>query len=74
MEPAVSQIPGAGSRPLIHLDSSFLVDVLRGARRGESVAAMDLLIAAGALAADTPLVTRNRERFDRRPGLRVVGS
>ena len=41
-------------------------------RRGESIAAMDLLIAAAARVEDARLVTRNVRDFERVPGLNVV--
>lgn len=40
--------------------------------RGESLATMDLLIAATALGHEAPLVTRNRRHFERVPGLLVL--
>lgn len=40
-------------------------------RHGSRVAAMDTLIAAGALAEGAPLLTRNVKDFARIPGLRV---
>jgi tRNA(fMet)-specific endonuclease VapC len=42
-------------------------------RRGEAIATMDLLIATSCLCHEAPLVTRNRRRFERVPGLRVLG-
>lgn len=41
-------------------------------RRGESIATMDLLIAAAARVENAPLVTRNVRHFERVPGLDVV--
>jgi tRNA(fMet)-specific endonuclease VapC len=41
-------------------------------RRGESISAMDLLIAATALAEGAPLVTRNRRHFERVRGLEIL--
>jgi predicted nucleic acid-binding protein len=41
-------------------------------RRGETVAAMDLLIATTCLRAEAPLLTRNTRHFERIPGLRVL--
>jgi predicted nucleic acid-binding protein len=41
-------------------------------RRGETIAAMDLLIGATAVLEDAPLVTRNERHFSRLPGLRVL--
>ena len=41
-------------------------------RRGESIATMDLLIAAAAMVENARLVTRNVRDFERIPGLRVV--
>jgi predicted nucleic acid-binding protein len=41
-------------------------------RRGESVATMDLLIAAAARVEDAPLVTRNVRHFERVPKLHVI--
>jgi tRNA(fMet)-specific endonuclease VapC len=43
------------------------------ARRGESLASMDLLIATTALTRDAPLLTANEAHFARVPGLRVLG-
>ena len=41
-------------------------------RRGEAIAAMDLLIATSAIVDEAPLVTRNRRHFDRIWGLDLV--
>lgn len=41
-------------------------------KSGRSIATMDLLIAAAALADDAPLVTRNLGHFQRVPDLRVL--
>lgn len=41
-------------------------------RRGESISAMDLLIAAAARVEDARLVTRNVRDFERVPGLNVI--
>ena len=41
-------------------------------RGGARVATMDLLIAAAALEADAPLLTRNRKDFEKVPGLEVI--
>ena len=41
-------------------------------RRGETIATMDLMIAAAAVVDEAPLVTRNRRHFDRVPGVDVV--
>lgn len=41
-------------------------------RRGESVAAMDLLIGTAARVAEVPLATRNTREFERIPGLHVL--
>lgn len=41
-------------------------------RRGESIAAMDLLIATAARVEDAPLVTRNVRHFERVPKLHVI--
>jgi len=43
------------------------------ARRGESLATLDLLIAATALTRDAALLTANEAHFSRVPGLRVLG-
>ena len=42
-------------------------------RRGETIATMDLLIAASALAEGAALVTRNRRHFERVRGLEILG-
>jgi len=41
-------------------------------RRGQRIGTMDLLIAASAVAAGAPLVTRNAREFSRIPELRVI--
>ncbi len=41
-------------------------------RRGQTVAAMDLLIATSALVDEAPLATRNVADFERMPGLHVL--
>ncbi len=41
-------------------------------RRGETVPAMDLLIATAAAVEDAPLVTRNQSDLARVPGLRLI--
>ena len=41
-------------------------------RRGETIAAMDLLIATTCLCHEAPLLTRNRRHFERVPGLRLL--
>ena len=41
-------------------------------RGGETIATMDLMIAAAAVVDEAPLVTRNRRHFDRVPGVEVV--
>lgn len=41
-------------------------------RSGQSIATMDLLIAASALADQSPLLTRNLDHFRRVPGLTVL--
>jgi predicted nucleic acid-binding protein len=41
-------------------------------RKGESVPAMDLLIATSAIVEDAPLATRDRSHFVRVPGLRLI--
>ena len=41
-------------------------------RRGETIAAMDLLIGTAAVLDEAPLVTRNERHFARVPGLRVI--
>ena len=43
------------------------------ARRGEAIAAMDLLIGTAAVLEGAALVTRNERHFARVPGLRVLG-
>ena len=50
------------------LEPEFLVDLKR---QGQLFGANDLWIAATALAHKLPLVTRNRTRFERVPGLDV---
>jgi predicted nucleic acid-binding protein len=42
-------------------------------RSGQTVGAMDLLIATAAVADDASLLTRNVKEFSRIPGLKVVG-
>lgn len=41
-------------------------------KRGEALAAIDLLIAATALAHAAPIVSRNRRHFERVPGLELI--
>jgi predicted nucleic acid-binding protein len=55
---------------VIHLDTTFLVDLLRESR--QAVSTMDLLIATAARLADARLVTRNVRDFERVPGLHVL--
>lgn len=42
------------------------------ARRGETIATMDLLIATAAVRSEAPLLTRNGREFSRVPGLEVM--
>lgn len=59
-------LPGASLAPVYGR-------VLAGQQRqGEVVSAMDLLIAASALAEGVPLVTRNSRHFERIPDLRLL--
>lgn len=60
-------LPTAGLAPVY----ARVLAALQG--RGQSIATMDLLIAASTLVEGVPLVTRNTAHFERVPDLRLLG-
>jgi predicted nucleic acid-binding protein len=63
---------------VIHFDTSFVVDLLREASRGEVgaatalLASLDVLIATSAIREGARLVTRNSKDFSGMPGLDLI--